>query len=102
MELDVANKVKMVVMFDKMSQKNKKTGWQRRLRIAISSKPDDSGKPQILFSLKRCYIYCLIILSHDILMYTYMLIYSCTEKTDANYFTQKIWVNFSKFMTARW
>ena len=41
-EFELDNGVKMVVNFEKMVQKNKKTGWERPIRIALKDDADDS------------------------------------------------------------
>ena len=41
-EFDLDNGVKMAVNFDKMVQKNKKTGWERPIRIAVKDEKDKS------------------------------------------------------------
>ncbi|KAK3085759.1 hypothetical protein FSP39_008277 [Pinctada imbricata] len=40
MDFDVGPKVTMQIIFDKMVQKNKRTGWERRLRCALADKKD--------------------------------------------------------------
>lgn len=40
-ELTLPNGAKMVVLFDKMVQKNKKTGFERRIRVALKDKQSD-------------------------------------------------------------
>ncbi|XP_012940538.1 poly [ADP-ribose] polymerase 2 [Aplysia californica] len=40
-ELTVPSGAKMLVLFDKMVQKNKKTGWERRVRIGLKSAKDN-------------------------------------------------------------
>ena len=43
-EFDLDNGVKMAVNFDKMVQKNKKTGWERPIRIAVKDEKDKSKR----------------------------------------------------------
>ena len=57
-EFDLDNGVKMAVNFDKMVQKNKKTGWERPIRIAVKDEKDKSksfllcySQPRIKFSI---------------------------------------------------
>ncbi|RUS87948.1 hypothetical protein EGW08_004303 [Elysia chlorotica] len=40
-ELTLPNGTKMLVLFDKMVQKNKKTGFERRIRVALKDKGND-------------------------------------------------------------
>ena len=40
-EFQLISSVKMAVNFDKMVQKNKKTGWERPVRIAVKDDSDD-------------------------------------------------------------
>ena len=41
--LDITSTVQMRVLFEKMVQKNKKTGWERRMRLCVKE-ADSTGE----------------------------------------------------------
>ena len=51
--VDVAPKVKVVLQLKDMVQKNKKTGFERRLRLAIKD-PKDGGEIWLFLALSYC------------------------------------------------
>jgi len=41
--LDINDRVSVKVNFEKMTQKNTKTGWEKRLRCAVKGDKDTNG-----------------------------------------------------------